>query len=364
MRYTLDNQLRHVAERLNNTSGVLDAIAEFRSVQILDLARTKIEVFIEANEYWLIHYGKNTDRIRQRHRKNLAWAQPTTVSKEGLYYYWYTIPLVNYYHTLLDGVGSLVHYMRLRKTNPDIVLLLNCSPRPKGGVTQHPPFVTELLDLLDIRYEFTDPAAVYERVVYGAPLGISNGKRCRPPGEQYDLLRECIRIAKMRAPAAPSLSEGKVYISRRAHANPLNNRKHIVGEDNTIKRGLTNEDAVVEILTQLGYDEIFGENLTLAEKIVVFNTMRKYISTAGAGVANILWTMPNRCSVGGIHTPGFPFPSNNHATHICTGPEVPATIDCYKGKVLFEDPAAGAKNYNSPWYINNLAAFREWAERI
>mgnify|MGYP007000373656 len=81
-------------------------------------------------------------------------------------------------------------------------------------------------------------------------------KRCRVPVEQYDLLRECIRIAKMRAPAAPSLSEGKVYISRRAHANPLRDRKHIVGEDNTIKRGLTNEDAVVEILTELGYDEI------------------------------------------------------------------------------------------------------------
>ena len=358
MRYTLDNGLQHVAQRLVNGTTTFD------SVQILDLARTRVEVFVENTVYWLIHYGKNTHKILAAHPKNLAWAQPTTVSKEGLYYYWYTIPLVNYYHTLLDGVGSLTHYMRLRDANPNITLLLNCSPRPKGGVTQHPPFVTELLDLLDIKYEFSDPHAVYERVVYGAPLGILNGKRCRPPIEQYDLLRECIRIAKMRAPAAPSLSEGKVYISRRAHANPLNNRKHIVGEDNTIKRGLTNEDAVVEILTQLGYDEIFGENLTLAEKIVVFNSMQKYISTAGAGVANILWTMPNECSVGGIHTPGFPFPSNNHRTHICTGPEVSATIDCYKGRVLFEDPTAGAKNYNSPWYINNLAAFREWAERI
>lgn len=168
----------------------------------------------------------------------------------------------------------------------------------------------------------------------------------------------------MRAPAAPSLSEGKVYISRRAHANPLANRKTVIGEDNTVKRGLTNEDAVVEILTSLGYDEIFGENLTLAEKIVTFNSMQKYISTAGAGVANILWTMPNPCSVGGIHTPGFPFPSNDHATHICTGPELRSTINCYKGKVVFEDPSAGARNYNSPWRINNLTAFREWAQQI
>ena len=348
----------HVASRLHNNC------AEFHNVQILDLASTKVEIFVENTEYWYIHYGKNTQKIIDAHPKNLAWAQPTTVSKGGLYYYWYTIPLVNYYHTLLDGVGSLTHYMRLREQHPDVTLLLNRTPRPKGGVTQHPPFVTELLDLLDIRYEFTDPHAVYERVIYGTPLGLSNGKRCRPPVEQYDLLRELIRVAKKRAPAAPSLSTGKVYISRRAHANPLSNRKTVVGEDNTVKRGLTNEDDVVYILTQLGYEEIFGENLTLAEKIVVFNSMTHYISTAGAGVANLLWTMPNSCSVGGIHTPGFPFPSNDHRTHICTGPEVNCTIDCYPGRVLFEDPEAGARNYNSPWYINNLMAFREWAERV
>ena len=348
----------HVASRLHN------GVAEFTSVQILDLARTGVEIFVENSEYWYIHSGKNSQKIIAAHPKNLAWAQPTTVSKGGLYYYWYTIPLVNYYHTLLDGVGALVHYIRLREQNPDVVLLLNRTPRAKGGVVNHPPFVTELLDLLDIKYEFTDPHAVYERVVYGAPLGLRAGKRCRPPREQYDLLRELIRIAKMRAPAAPSLSSGKVYISRRAHANPLVDRKRVLGEDNTVKRGLTNEDAVVEILTELGYDEIFGENLTLAEKIVTFNSMQKYISTAGAGVANILWTMPNRVSVGGIHTPGFPFPSNDHATHICTGPELNSTIDCYKGKVVFEDPEAGARNYNSPWRINNLTAFREWAQQI
>ena len=348
----------HVASRLHN------GVAEFTSVQILDLARTRVEIFVENNEYWYIHYGKNSQKIIDAHPKNLAWAQPTTVSKGGLYYYWYTIPLVNYYHTLLDGVGALTHYIRLRESNPDVVLLLNRTPRAKGGVVNHPPFVAELLDLLDIRYEFTDSHALYERVVYGAPLGLKNGKRCRPPLEQYDLLRELIRIAKMRAPAAPSLSSGKVYISRRAHANPLANRKRVLGEDNTVKRGLTNEDSVVEILTALGYDEIFGENLTLAEKIVTFNSMKKYISTAGAGVANILWTMPNPVSVGGIHTPGFPFPSNNHATHICTGPELNSTINCYPGKVVFEDPSAGARNYNSPWRINNLTAFREWAQQI
>ena len=41
-----------------------------------------------------------------------------------------------------------------------------------------------------------------------------------------------------------------------------------------------------------------------------------------------------------------------------------AQIDCYKGAVLFHDPEAGEKNYNNPWYINNLKAFKKWAETI
>ena len=74
--------------------------------------------------------------------------------------------------------------------------------------------------------------------------------------------------------------------------------------------------------------------------------------------------MPNSVTLGGIHTPGFPFPSNNHSTHICTGPEVNCNIDVYRGKVLFVDHAEGAKNYNSPWYIKNLVAFKDWAHTI
>ncbi len=259
MRYTLDKQLQPITSRL--TAG----IAEFRDVQILDLGKTRIEVFIENGTGHLIHYGKNTDLIAERHTLKAAWRTPQTRTRTGVYFYWYTIPLVNYYHTLLDGVGSLTHFMRLRDEYPDITLLLNCSPRPKGGVTVHPPFVTELLDLLDIKYEFTDPNTVYERVIYGAPLGVMAGKRCRPPVEQYELLRHLISVAHDRAPSAPVR---QVYISRRAHKNPLSNRKTVVGEDNTVKRGLVNEDAVVEILQDLGYTEVFGENLDLAQKIV------------------------------------------------------------------------------------------------
>ena len=75
--------------------------------------------------------------------------------------------------------------------------------------------------------------------------------------------------------------------------------------------------------------------------------------------------MPNSVSVGGIHTPGFPFPSNNHDKHICTNKRfINANISLYSGKVKFVDPEAGALNYNSPWYINNLVAFEKWAKTV
>lgn len=339
-----------------------NGVAHFRNAQVLSLARTKFEVFVENNEFITVHLGKSWRKAQQL--EDFDTLQTSVHSnKSGNYFYLYTIPLVNYYHMLLDSVGCLTRYFELKQNIPDLKLLVNQSPKTKGGVFKHPPFVAELLELLNIEYEFTDEHCAYENLYFGDTQGNdNNGRRIRPAKIQYELLNKCITLAKTKA-QAPQYDQ--IYLSRRAHANPLNNRKDVIGEDNTVKRGLTNEDEVVDILAGLGYKEVFGENYTLAEKIVLFNGMKKYISTAGAGVANILWTMPNSVSVGGIHTPGFPFPSNNHERHICCNKQfVNATINVYPGKVLFVDPEAGAKNYNNPWYINNLVAFRKWAETI
>ncbi len=288
-----------------------DGIATFNNVQILDMAKTKVETVVESGVHVPLHLGKNASAFFQNNKPVKHYPEVAT-TKTGDYFYLYTMPLTNYYHMLLDGIGCLVRYFELLESNPNIKLLLNQSPRAKGGVVNHPPFVTELLDLLGIDWEYTDEHSVYERVYFGDTLGQTlDGKRIRPDHRQYALLKQCIHRAKLVAQAP---QHEKIYLSRRAHANPLNNRKAVIGEDNTVKRGLVNEDSVVEILTDMGYTEVFGENYTLAEKIVLFNGMKKYISTAGAGVANMLWTMPNSVSVGGIHTPGFPFPSNNHST--------------------------------------------------
>ena len=339
-----------------------NGIVKFTDAQILNLATTKMDVAVVNNDFVSLSLGKNAKKLIEFNIKNARHATVDT-HVSGNYFYWYTSPLTNYYHLLLDGVGCLARYFDLKEQLPDLKLMLNQSPRPKGGVTKHPPFVIELLELFGIDWEYTDEHTVYDTVYYGDTLAQDrNGKRTRPLPRQYELLKQLITTATARVDVP---SYDKIYLSRRAHANPLANRKSIVGEDNTVKRGLVNEDAVVGFLTELGYTEVFGENYTLAEKIVLFSKMKKYISTAGAGVANILWTIGNNCSVGGIHTPGFPFPVNNHDRHICMDKRwLPASVSIYPGAVSFVDPAAGAKNYNNPWYINDLDKFNKWAASI
>ena len=251
-------------------------IATFNNVQILDMAKTKVETVVESGVHVPLHLGKNAGAFFKNNKK-IDHNPEVSTKKTGDYFYLYTMPLTNYYHMLLDGIGCLVRYFELLESNSAIKLLLNQSPRAKGGVVNHPPFVIELLDLLGIDWEYTDEHCIYERVYFGDTLGQTlAGKRIRPDNRQYALLKQCIHRAKQVAQAP----------------------QH------------------------------------------------------------------NSVSVGGIHTPGFPFPGNNHSSHICNGPEVNCTTDIYNGKVLFVNPVEGAKNYNSPWYINNLVAFKDWAHTI
>ena len=335
-----------------------NGLVVFADAQIPDYTQTKYTEAIRCKgELIPLEIGKKASRVRDP----VNIYTPVENKRQGEYFLWWSKPLINYYHIILDGLGCLWYYLDLRKSNPDIILLLNRTPRP--GVAKYPPFVIELLELFDINWEYTDPSAQYETVYFGDTLNQDEtGGRVAPDPKQWTLIEHMVRRS---CEITNTPTYNKIYVSRRAHANPLNNRKDVIGEDNTVKRGLTNEDEVVKILTDLGYTEVFGENYTLAEKIALFSKMHKYISTAGAGVTNMLWVRDHEVRVGGVHTPGFPFPSNNHNRHICCQrPYSMAQIDCYKGAVLFHDPEAGEKNYNNPWYINNLKAFRKWAETI
>ena len=305
-----------------------------------------------------LEQGKKAPKILYKYGNTQLEPLPTDRYAKGVYFYLWSKPLTNYYHTMLDAVGCLTRYYPVLDQHPDCILLVNGTPRM--GLKNYPPFVSELLDLLGIRWEFTDPTTQYEHVYFGDTGAQDENMKRQQPGAEYWRLID--RIVHLSEPETVPQYE-KIYLSRRAHANPMQNRKDVIGEDNTVKRGLVNEDEVVDILTELGYTEVFGENYTLPQKVKLFSQMHKYISAAGAGVTNPIFVRNHPVSVGGVHTPGFPFPGPNHNRHVLTSPQSCATIDLYKGKVVFEDPQP-TKGYNHPWRINNLVAFAKWAATI
>ena len=334
-----------------------EGIGVYNNLQILDFT-SKVEWFVQGEDVIPYHLGKNLTFL-----SNKIKPTPPSVTRTipGTFFYWYTFPTMNYYHCINDGVGPLYNYFLLKDRIPDIKFILNARPRK---VEKHPPFVTELLDLLDISYEFSDQTAQYERVYFSDTLcnERGTGKRKPPDNRIYSMIERLVRISRKIYPDVPV--HDSVYLSRRTHANPQYNT-HIIGEDNTVKRGLVNEDLIVNILKDIGFTEVFGENYNLGEKISMFSKMQKYISTAGAGVTNCLWRINEPLSVGGIHTPGFPFPSEDHNRHIVA--QNPWMQKCrirlYPGEVRFEDPQP-VKGYNHPWLIANTQEFYNWAKTI
>jgi len=326
-------------------------IATFSHAQIPDYKTFGVEI-IKTSKPIMVELGKNAHVVKEPKWKDVPWSG---VINKGHYFYWYSKPLHNYYHTLLDSLGCLFYYFQLKFDHPNLILLVNKNHK---NLNAWPPYVKELLDLLKIEYQYTDENAVYENVYFGATLNQNeNGARISPQPGQFIILETLVNNAL-------DLNLGterydNIYISRRTQHNPKYN-KDLIGEDNTQKRGNVNEDEVVDILTQLGFKEVFGENYTLAEKITMFHHMKKYVTNSGAGITNTFYR--KKGVIGGIGSPGLEFPNKaQHSRHMIYS-------EYFKNKVsIFSDTSFNQSHnqgYNNPWKINNIDKFAKWAKEL
>ena len=326
-------------------------IAHFNHAQIIDFKRYGVEI-IKKDKPVLIDLGKNATKVIPPTKVEVSW---NGVLRKGKYFYWYSKPLHNYYHTILDSLGCLFYYFELKFDHPNIKLLLN---RNHPKLNTWPPFVREVLDLLNIEYEFTDEHAVYENVYFGDTLNQNEkGVRISPKSGQFLMIDGLVRAAKNLKLDVPI--HENIYISRRTKHNP-NYSKDLIGEDNTQKRGCVNEDEIVDILSKHGFVEVFGENYTLAEKITMFSRMIKYVTNSGAGITNTFYR--KKGIIGGISSPGLLFPNiNQHSRHMIYSKYYDNVVNIYEDTSFVDSQA---KKYNSPWQINNIDNFRKWARDL
>lgn len=204
----------------------------------------------------------------------------------------------NYYHFLYDTIPYLYFYIYLKKNNPNIKLLVNYPNITKNN------FYSFNLDILskfiDINKDIIihNHNNIYNSIFISTSLTHGGFSSLPPNCAIYDIyFRMTQNII-----TNPNMNSYKyIYISRRTW---VNNNNSNIGTNYTTRRKMINEDELVGELNKLGFIEIFTENLSIDEKIQLFNNAELIVGSIGGGMANLLFSKPTTKSVI-IATPHF-----------------------------------------------------------
>lgn len=236
-----------------------------------------------------------------------------------VFYFIYNIE--NYYHFIYDTLPYLFCYLQLKKINPEIKLLMN----PK---TKLLPFVVESLHLLgidDILIHKNN--TLYKNIYISSSLthnGLSNEKPRKEIFQIYDLM---VQNALNSSEFVNSSKIKKIYISRRTW---INKKTDNIGTNYTTRRKLMNEDTLVKLLKKREYNEIFGENYSMVEKIYLFNNADEVMGAIGGTISNCVFCNKD-CKIICLVSPDF-LNINHRMTYLFN-----------KNVILFEDTKLNCK---------------------
>lgn len=192
----------------------------------------------------------------------------------------------NYYHFIYDTLPYLISYFELKKEIPELKLLMNY---PNNNKKTFYKFVTEFLDLLGITNDdilIINESALYRHVYISSSYTHGIDSNLPPRKEIYDFYLQIVDIAKSKSNIDVSSLPKKIYISRRTwiHGDMSN-----IGTNYTTRRKLECEDELVELLKKQKIEEIFTENLSTIEKIILFNNAELVVGAIGGGLCNVLF---------------------------------------------------------------------------
>ena len=219
------------------------------------------------------------------------------ICKEPLFFFIYNTD--NYFHFIYDTLPYLISYFKLKKTIPNLKLLMQYPNPQKKEIYR---FVLEFLEILDITKDdiiMANNETKYDEIYISTSYTHDIDSNLPPRKEIFDFYKEIVNIVqgkyeKIKTPK-------KIYISRRTW---LHNDFSNIGTNYTTRRKLVNENELVEKLLKEGYEEVFTEKLTIIEKIQYFSNATNVIGAIGGGIANVLFS-PKTTKLIAIISPTF-----------------------------------------------------------
>jgi len=256
--------------------------------------------------------------------------------------FYFVYNMANYYHFIYDTLPYLYSYFNEKEIHPDLKLLVS----PPEGKYDLYPFVWESLELLGIRRKdvvFLNPETLYNTVVVGSSL-THNGLSNSPPHPGvFDIINRM--KGEYQGPE-------KIYISRRTW---LHNNLENIGTNYTERRRCVNEDEVAELFKSYGYEEVFCENMTMREKIGLFNSAKYVAGPIGGGMCNVIFSPPET-KVISINSPLF-FDVNTRFGYSMAHTQLhhfnnTEFVEKVKESVESNGSLSISGGLNSPWRVN------------
>lgn len=202
-----------------------------------------------------------------------------SVIEDPCFFFHYNVD--NYYHFVYDSLPILYFYFELKKTMPNLQLLLQTSYPTNKSI---PFFVKDLLLSLGIHsFEFGSQNVLYKKLFVGSSLthgGYSN----EGPSPCASIIWNSLKGSS--ADPFPK----RFYISRRSW---IHGKTENMGTNYTLRRRCMNEDAVVNLLRQYKIEEVFTELLTTSQKVKLFKEAELVVGVIGGGMCNLLFAPTN-----------------------------------------------------------------------
>jgi hypothetical protein len=172
---------------------------------------------------------------------------------------------------------------------------------PNSSKKELYPFVIEFIELLDIfEVEIINSNTIYENLYISSSYTHGVDSNLPPRKEIYNLFSDLVKIARSKS-KTKEVIHSKIYISRRSwiHGDLSN-----LGTNYTSRRKLENENELVYCLSDMGFVEVFTENLSIIDKIIYFNNADIIIGPIGGGLCNVLFSR-KECKLISINSPTF-----------------------------------------------------------
>lgn len=205
----------------------------------------------------------------------------------------------NYYHFIYDTLPYLISFQYLKQKYSNLKLLMNYPNHQKNNFYK---FVDEFLEIVGIKNEdilIVNKETLYKKVYISSSYTHDIDSNLPPRQEIYSFYNSIVENIKQKHGNQELPSN--IYISRRTWMhNDLSN----IGTNYTTRRKLINENELVDILQKKGYTEIFTENLSTIEKVLLFNNAKNIIAPIGGGVCNALFCN-NKVNINILVSPTF-----------------------------------------------------------